>query len=69
MCEVPLGLFMAVPKTISAAGDSFAERRDFWRQQNMKKIVFQIFSLFSPVSLTPLINIHSRIYLQNFKKI
>ncbi len=34
-----------------------------------KKILFQNFSLFSPVSLTPLINFHSRISLRIFEKI
>jgi hypothetical protein len=35
----------------------------------MKKIIFQNFYLFSPVSLTPLINIHSRISPRIFEKI
>ncbi len=35
----------------------------------MKKNLFQNFSLFSPVSLAPLINIHSRISPRIFKKI
>jgi hypothetical protein len=38
-------------------------------QQNMEKMLFQNFSLFSPVSMTPLINMHSRISPRIFNKI
>jgi hypothetical protein len=39
----------------------------FITEQNMKKCKPQNFSLVSPVSLTPLINIHSRISLLIFE--
>ncbi len=38
-------------------------------QQNTKKKFYFKISLFSPVSLTPLINIHSRISLRIFENI
>ncbi len=45
VCEVPLRVFMAVPMTKSAAGDSFAARADLCHQYS-----------FSPVSLIPVRN-------------